>query len=964
MSRGDTTSELTESQLDDLSQITDEILRTQFLARADLCSAAIARKVTEASRTKLRINPRQSLGLAEAAIAIALSLNDEEALGPGLRAKGNALYVLGDNQTALNCHEQALAIFRRLGNREEQARTLNASIQPHILLGNYDRALEAAQAAREIFQLLGDQRRLAYVEINVGNLYHRQDRFEEGLASYERAYEIFLLFADSEGLGIALYNMSVCLISLNDFPRALASYHRARETFLRHGMSLMVGQADYNIAYLYYLRGEYGRAIEMLRATRAQCEMNGDAHILALCYLDLSDIYLELNLSAQASESAHEGVQRFRKLGMGYEEAKCLANEAIASIQQGKPLHALALFAEARSIFVQEKNQVWPSLIDLYSALAYFDERRFFEAQKFCQMALKFFETSNSSGKAVLCYLLLARIELQNGNSARALERAGDAYDALARLTRFEMPILQYQVHYFMGQAHYEAGNEVEAYFAYQKARGRLEALRSQFRKEELKIPFVKNKSAAYERLIQICLDRDGDASSLPEAFQYIELMKHRSLFETILNEVNDSPKIVTGNSDMVRRIRDLREELNWYDHRIEISQLSSDPNDPARVEQLQMEAFAREKALIQILQELPESAPEAKLFRPAEIAPLERIQASLPPGVSLIEYFAVGDQLLAALVTTRHLKILPVTLLSRLSSLVPKFRAHLLGVRPKTDDMRRTEGEQLQATQGHLQTLHAELLEPLMKHVFGEHIVFVPHGLLHCVPFHALFDGNEYLIDQFSVSYAPSASFCALHRDRTVRSTHSSILLDLGTEETAVSQQDLSAIVSALNSPRVLFGAAETPETLRDICSTAGWIHIANRRDRGNHGLSSGIRTAKSYLSLGNLYQLQLQPEVMSLSGFAPDLGMDDQAAGDDLAGLLSCLLESGARSLVSALWEVHLPSRMEFLKMFYAQSILREAPTPKAKIFRNTLLSLRQLYPHPIYWAPFFLADALPLR
>ena len=130
---------------------------------------------------------------------------------------------------------------------------------------------------------------------------------------------MLLPIGDSEGLAVALYNMSVCLISLNDFPRALATYQRAREVFVERGMTLLVGQADYNIAYLYYLRGEYGRAIDMLRTTREKSEHNGDAHILALCYLDLSDIYLELNLSAEAADVAQEGAGRFEKLGMGYE---------------------------------------------------------------------------------------------------------------------------------------------------------------------------------------------------------------------------------------------------------------------------------------------------------------------------------------------------------------------------------------------------------------------------------------------------------------------------------------------------------------------------------------------------------------------------------------------------------------------------------------------------------------------
>ena len=207
--------------------------------------------------------------------------------------------------------------FKSLAIAEEQARTLNSSIQPFCLLGRYDQALEAAEGARKLFTKLGDTRRLGYVEINVGNIYHRQDRFEEGLAYYERAYEMLLPHRDSEGLAVALYNMAVCLITLNDFPRALSTYQRAREMFVQYGMTLLVTQSDYNIAYLYYLRGEYSRAIKMLRAAREESEKNGDAHVLALCYLDLSEIYLELNLSTDAKDTAHEGYLRFQKLGNG-----------------------------------------------------------------------------------------------------------------------------------------------------------------------------------------------------------------------------------------------------------------------------------------------------------------------------------------------------------------------------------------------------------------------------------------------------------------------------------------------------------------------------------------------------------------------------------------------------------------------------------------------------------------------
>jgi len=951
MSPDEATIELTEALLAELSGITDETLRARFLEQNQLYSPVVIKRLNDAARTKLRVDPRQSIALADAAVTIAERLRGEELLGPSLRAKANALYVLGDNQSSLQCHDRALAIFRRQANLEEEARTLNASIQPYILLGRYDRALEAATAARDLFERLGDTRRLAHVEINVGNLYHRQDRFEEALACYDRAYEIFLPFADSEGLGIALYNMSVCLISLNNFPRALASYQRARDVFVAHGMALLVGQADYNIAYLYYLRGEYGRAIAMLRAAREQSAANGDAHIEALCYLDLSDIYLELNLSSEAAEAAHEGVQRFRTLGMGYEEAKCLANEAIAWSQQHKHLRALEFFAEARTVFEREKNLVWLALIDLYRALALFDEGRLFEAQKSCRSALEFFDTSTSAGKAVLCHLLLSRIESQKGNSSEAFQHCAHAIDRLAAL---EMPILEYQAHYVMGRILADAGSHAEAYLAYQRAREQLEMLRSKLRKEELKIAFVKDKTEVYQRLVETCLSGELDPFSAYEAFQYIELAKHRSPAEIILDEIREAPESASGNSEMVRRLRELREELNWYDHRIELAQLSSDQNDSARVARLQAEARAREEAILHVFQDLPESAAESSLLRSPAVSSLETVQASLPSGVSLIEYFVIGDQLLAAVVDQRGLEILPVTLFSRVATLVQKFRTHLLQSRPGTSRARSFDASHLQRTQTDLRGLHAEIFDPLIEQISGSHLIFVPHGLLHCVPFPALYNGENYLIDRFTLSSVPSATVYTHCRTRKVQAADSAMVLSFGSADDPSTHEELFGLAAAMKSLPPFFGDAAALKALRESGPTSRWIHIANSFSRPKQEASSVPTAKQSHLNLAELYQLQVHPELISLCGFAPGLS-ETAAAADVFANLAGYFLESGAQSFLSTLWDDDSAATSDYLKCFYSE--LQEG-TCEAKAFQFAVQTIRATYPHPYHWARFALS------
>src|SRR5439155_19081517 len=62
------------------------------------------------------------------------------------------------------------------------------------------------------------------------------------------------------------------------------------------------------------------------------------------------------------------------------------------------------------------------------------------------------------------------------------------------------------------------------------------------------------------------------------------------------------TPESLAGQSDLVRRIRDLREELNWYYHRIELEQLRPEEQSHQRLGSLQEKAQLHEKELMRTL--------------------------------------------------------------------------------------------------------------------------------------------------------------------------------------------------------------------------------------------------------------------------------------------------------------------------------------------------------------------------
>ncbi|HWC19754.1 MAG TPA: CHAT domain-containing protein [Terriglobales bacterium] len=923
--------------------------RQEFLTRhPSLRRAAVVERLAPLVVKKIRVDAHEALRLAEALLLIARKVRDRQCEALALRGKANALYACGNNRGAVQHHDRAYKIYASQRNWKEAARTLSSSIQPLILSGDYDRAFAASQEARELFSRIGEHVRTASLENNVGNIFHRLDRFEEALAHYERAYEALEEYQEWEHAAVALSNMAMCLISLNDFPRALQCYQKARDLCVTYALPRLRDQADYNIAYLYYLRGEYNRAIEMLLATRRQCELSGDAYHVALCQLDLSDIYLELNLSEEARKAAHQGFLGFTKLGIGYEAAKTLANVAIAYGQQRSSKQALERLAQARRMFAKEKNTVWPWLLDLYQALILFHKEDYLTARQLCRGAAHFFDQTMLSGKAVLAHLLLARIALELDDLGVAAQQA---HAALTRLSALQAPLLVYQAHLLIGHVATRQGAQSTAYAAYQKARLALETLRIRLLGEELKISFVKDRLEVYDSLLELYLSNPNGQITAGEAFEYMEAAKSRSMIETILQS-GRSLQLSGEHSKDLQRVHDLRGELNWYYHRIELEQLRPERASGGRVSRLQQEVRTRESQLLQMLRELPAQERENVSFEAPEFS-LSSLQAAIPSDATLVEYYSASERVLAAVVSRDRVEIRPVTQLTRVRQLLQALRFQLAKFSMGTEYTCHFQNPLLRTTESHLQDLYTELVAPLRESLSSKHLVFVPHGPMHFLPFHALRNGSEYLADAYTISYAPSATLFALCQQRSAASSKRSLILGIPDKRAPHIDTEARSVAALLPQAELYLGEAASGRLLREEGEDAEFLHIATHGIyRQDNPMFSAIRLGDSYLNLYDLYQLRLKTRLVTLSGCAT--GMNVIAAGDELLGLQRGLFYAGATSLLLSLWDVHDRSTAELMQEFYRTY----AQTgDMAGALQSAMRSLRQQNPHPYFWAPFVL-------
>jgi len=405
--------------------------------------------------------------------------------------------------------------------------------------------------------------------------------------------------------------------------------------------------------------------------------------------------------------------------------------------------------------------------------------------------------------------------------------------------------------------------------------------------------------------------------------------------------------------SETGRQARALKEELSWYYHRVEIEQAGQEFPASERIEQLEQRARACEKRLMALVREMPAAEAETAGIAHAAALPLDAVREALGPETTLIEYFRLGDRIIAAVVTSARLDIVPMAAVAtvRETAQLLRFQFSKFNLGPAYVE---ACAEVLRkATESHLRQLYQALFAPIESLLTGRHLVLVPHEFLHHLPLHAAFDGERYLIDRFTVSYAPSAGIYALCCQRHANSTGAALVLSVPDPRAPFIEDEVRSIAAALPGARLFLGDEANRRALEEWGPRSHLLHIATHgRFREDRPMFSSIRLGDGYATLYDLYRLSLPVELAALSGCST--GLSVVAGGDELLGLVRGLLHAGARSLLLTLWDVQDRGTAQFTRSFYAKLA---GQSDKAGALRSAMLELRGRYPHPYYWAPFVL-------
>ena len=267
-----------------------------------------------------------------------------------------------------------------------------------------------------------------------------------------------------------------------------------------------------------------------------------------------------------------------------------------------------------------------------------------------------------------------------------------------------------------------------------------------------------------------------------------------------------------------------------------------------------------------------------------------------------------------------------------------------------------------------HAQKLYDWLIRPLepdLKSLTTDTLVFVPDGPLRSIPMAALHDGKQFLINKYAIAITPGLN---LTDPRPVKRENVKVL-SAGLTDSVQGFPPLPNISNELQAIQGFYGG--TPLLNRNFLNSNLEKELKNKQFTimhiASHGQFEGDVRKSFLLTFDDKLTMDQLEQYVGLFKFREDplelltLSACETAAGDDRAalGLAGIAIKAGASSALATLWHINDQASSELVVEFYRQlqdpSISRAIALKRAQF---KLLNDRS-YEHPGYWSPFLLIN-----
>jgi len=260
--------------------------------------------------------------------------------------------------------------------------------------------------------------------------------------------------------------------------------------------------------------------------------------------------------------------------------------------------------------------------------------------------------------------------------------------------------------------------------------------------------------------------------------------------------------------------------------------------------------------------------------------------------------------------------------------------------------------------------SLYDLLIKPVKPYLNKERIIIIPHGVLHYLPFAALENNGRYLIEDYALTYLPSATVYKFCKEKAKKLGGK--LLAFGNPDLGDPGLDIpfalieaKAIGKLYSASKVLSRDAASEAAFKTLSPGYDILHLAS------HGLFNPDKPMDSALLLSSggkedgrltmseIFDLDINAGLVTLS--ACSTGMSRIKSGDELIGFPRAFIYAGVPSITATLWNVNDEATAVLMTLFYKNLKTQS----KAKALRMAQLDLlkKTNYKRPYYWAAFYL-------
>jgi CHAT domain-containing protein len=242
-----------------------------------------------------------------------------------------------------------------------------------------------------------------------------------------------------------------------------------------------------------------------------------------------------------------------------------------------------------------------------------------------------------------------------------------------------------------------------------------------------------------------------------------------------------------------------------------------------------------------------------------------------------------------------------------------------------------------------------------------GKNIMIIPDIIFENVPFEALNTNNRdyltYLIQNTNISYAYSISF--LNSNKKINRHIVDIFSGFAPIKFNNNFPDLPFTKNEINSSKKSLKGnfyTHNDASKKNFLSKSSSSKIVHIATHANYSKTPTLYFSKDSLKLHELYTYKSNADLVVLSACETNLG--EVKKGEGVLSLARGFFYSGAKSVVSSLWNVNDQSTTSIMTSFYknlkeGESKSLALTNAKRKYLRNHALSEKS----PYYWASFVL-------